>query len=66
MTIYLKTENDKLLRDSTSNALINKDIGALNNYKKTKEKEREIDRMKSTLASLETKVDLLLELLNKR
>ena len=66
MTIYLKTDNEHLLRDSSSSALINKDINALSSYKKARKKDEEFKRMKQTIENLENKVDKLLEILSKR
>ena len=58
--MIIKTEKDHIYRDSDSKALLNKNIGALEEYKLRKKQRREYIEMADRLTKLEEVVEMLL------
>lgn len=61
----VKTEVEGIIRDNESGALLNSDNGALNSYKKRKQKNAEINRMKEEMDELKNDVSEIKSLLTK-
>ena len=68
--VEVKTEIEGIYRDVNNGALLNKDNNALNAYKKMKQKNNEIEQMKSKVNSLDEEIKdvkvLLTKILEKR
>jgi len=61
----VKTEVDGIIRDNESGALLNSDNGALNSYKKRKQKNAEINRIREEMDELKNDVSEIKSLLTK-
>lgn len=61
----MKTEVEGILRDKHSKALLNTDDEALNAYKKRKQKNAEINRMREEMDELKNDVSEIKSLLTK-
>ena len=61
----IKTEVEGIVRDTTNGALLNKDNDALTTYKKTKQKNAEIEDMKRQVNTLNSEVADVKSLLHK-
>ena len=58
--MIVKTEKDHVYRDSDSKALLNKNIGALEEYKLRKRQRKEYIEMADRVTKLEEVVEMLL------
>jgi hypothetical protein len=65
MMTQIKTEVEGIVRDTTNGALLNKDNDALTAYKKTKQKNVEIENMKRQVNTLNSEVAEVKSLLHK-
>lgn len=63
--VEVKTEIEGIYRDVNNGALLNKDNNALNAYKKMKQKNNEIEQMKSKVNSLDEEIKDVKVLLTK-
>lgn len=61
----IKTEIPGIVRDTTNNALLNRDNGALSAYKKIKRKNLELEDMKDKVNNLDKKISDVESLLHK-
>lgn len=63
--MQIKTEIEGIYRDVSNGALLNKDSGSLEAYKKIKKKNSEIEQMKTKINNLETDISEIKHLLLK-
>lgn len=54
---YIQTEIDNLVRDPTTNALLNKDMSALNAYKIQRARALEVEGLKARDAEREARIE---------
>jgi hypothetical protein len=64
MLVKVKEHND-LVRDMSTNAILNVNNGALDAYKKRKANLNKVDRLEEKVLSLESKMDQILDLLKQ-
>lgn len=64
MLVKVKENND-LVRDMSTNAILNVNNGALDAYKKRKANLNKVDRLEEKVLSLESKMDQILDLLKQ-
>jgi hypothetical protein len=63
--VEVKTEIEGIYRDVNNGALLNKDNSALGAYKKMKQKNNELEQMKSKVNSLDEEIKDVKNLLNQ-
>lgn len=63
--VEVKTEVEGIYRDVSTGALLNKDNDALSAYKKMKQKNNELEQMKSKVNSLDEEIKDVKNLLNQ-
>lgn len=63
--VQIKTEINGIVRDTTNNALLNRDNDALSAYKKIKRKNLELEDMKDKVNNLDKKISDVESLLHK-
>ena len=63
--VQIKTEISGIVRDTTNNALLNRDNDALNAYKKIKKKNLELEEMKTKVNNLDKEISDVKSLLHK-
>ena len=63
--VQIKTEISGIVRDTTNNALLNRDNDALNAYKKIKKKNLELEEMKDKVNNLDKEISDVKSLLHK-
>lgn len=63
--VQIKTEINGIVRDTTNNALLNRDNDALNAYKKIKKKNLELEEMKNKVDNLDKEMSDVKSLLHK-
>lgn len=63
--VEIKTEVEGIYRDTNNGALLNKDNGSLVAYKKLKQKNTEIEQMKSKVSNLDQEIKDVKNLLNQ-
>ena len=63
--VQIKTEISGIVRDTTNNALLNRDNDALNAYKKIKKKNLELEKMKDKVDNLDKEISDVKSLLHK-
>ena len=61
----IKTEISGIVRDTTNNALLNRDNDALKAYKKIKKKNLELEEMKNKVNNLDKEISDVKSLLHK-
>lgn len=63
--VEIKTEVEGIYRDTNNGALLNKDNSSLEAYKKLKQKNTEIEQMKSKVSNLDQEIKDVKNLLNQ-
>lgn len=65
MMKYIPTEDPNFVRDATSNAILNNNQLAFEEYKKKRNLQNRINKLEENVSDLNSKVDSILNLLTK-